>query len=220
VRSKAPGFHMANHARARFCARATNPGSMKNLSFDFSGGGNNDVLVLDVETQFLTEEIPGGWDAIDRLKVAVVVTWDSAHGARSWYEEDMPALLAEIDKYRWIVTFNGERFDFQVLSAYGPVKHLLPKSIDLLALLADRLGFRVKLDSVALATLGRSKTGSGTESVLWWRSGDPKQRQKVVDYCKTDVELTRDIYLFGKENGFVSIDDRKRGGLRRVEISW
>jgi DEAD/DEAH box helicase domain-containing protein len=200
-------------------SRAHKSGLMKNLSFDFSGG-QDDVLVLDVETQFLTEEVPGGWDAIDKLKVAVVVTWDAAHGIRTWYEEDMPSLLAEIDRYRWIVTFNGERFDFQVLSAYGPVKHLFSKSIDLLLRLAERLGFRVKLDSVALATLGRAKTGSGTDSVLWWRSGDPKQRQKVVDYCTTDVELTRDIYLFGKENGFVSIDDRKRGGLRRVEVNW
>jgi DEAD/DEAH box helicase domain-containing protein len=90
----------------------------------------------------------------------------------------------------------------------------------MLADLSKKLGFRVKLESLAKATLGRGKTGTGTESVDWWRSGDPALRQKVVDYCTKDVELTRDIYVFGKEKGYVLIDDLKRGGTRRIDVSW
>jgi DEAD/DEAH box helicase domain-containing protein len=97
------------------------------------------------------------------------------------------------------------------------VDALYRKSTDMLALLSKRLGFRVKLDSVAQATLGRGKTGSGTDSVKWWRDGD---RQKVVEYCKMDVEITRDIYLFVKQNGYLMIDDLKQSTRRRIEISW
>jgi DEAD/DEAH box helicase domain-containing protein len=56
--------------------------------------------------------------------------------------------------------------------------------------------------------------------VEWWRSGDPALRQKVADYCKMDVELTRDIYLFGKEKGFVRLRDLKTGETRQIPVSW
>ncbi len=178
-------------------------------------------MVLDVETQYLSEEVPGGWNAIDKLKVALVATWDEAAGMRVWYEADVSKLLEETYSFSPIVTFNGERFDFQVLSAYGDVSHLRgERSRDLMVYLRDRLGFRVKLDSLAASTLGRGKSGSGIQSVEWWRSGDPVLRQKVADYCRMDVELTRDIYLFGKKEGYVLIDDIRAGNKRRVPVSW
>ncbi len=192
---------------------------MKNLTFDFSGG-KGDVLVLDVETQYLSEEVPGGWGAVDKFKVALVVSWDETNGMRVWYEPDTQKLLSECETFRKIVTFNGENFDFKVLSAYGPVDSLYRKSIDMLVILSKALGFRPKLDSVARSTLGRGKTGSGTDSVQWWRSGDPALRQKVVDYCRMDVELTRDIYLFGRDKGYLLIEDQKQVNPRRVDISW
>jgi DEAD/DEAH box helicase domain-containing protein len=192
---------------------------MQNLAFDFSGG-QGDVLILDVETQFLSTEVAGGWNAVDKFRVAVVVTWDEAAGMRIWYENDVPRLLDETLKFKRIVTFNGEGFDFKVLSAYGPVDSLYRKSVDMLALLSRKLGFRVKLDSLALATLGRGKTGTGTECVEWWRSGDPALRQRVVEYCKMDVDLTRQIYHFGKQKGYVLIEDLRAGMPRRVEEPW
>ncbi|MBZ5497093.1 MAG: ribonuclease H-like domain-containing protein [Acidobacteriia bacterium] len=192
---------------------------MKNLTFDFSGTGAG-PLVLDVETQYLSDEVPGGWNSVDKFRIALVVTWDQQSGSRVWYEEDARQLLQEAEKFDPIVTFNGEGFDFRVLSAYGPVDVLYRKSKDMLALLSKKLGFRVKLDSLAQATLGHGKTGSGTECVTWWRSGDPVLRQKAIDYCRMDVELTRDIYLFGKERGYLLIDDARQNTRRRVEVSW
>jgi len=189
---------------------------MKNLEMDFSGGKNR-FLVLDVETQYLSDEIPGGWNAVEKFKVAVVVTWDEGNNVRLWFEEDVPKLLAELEMFDTIVTYNGENFDFRVLSAYGSVKSLYQKSMDMLSILNRKLGFRVSLQALGKATLGRGKSGSGKESVSWWRSGN---KQKVIEYCTKDVELTRDIYLFGKAKGYILIDDLKRGNLRRVEISW
>jgi len=194
-------------------------GGTRNLAFDFSGG-KGDILVLDVETQYLSDEVPGGWSAVDKFKVAVAVTWDAANQMRVWQEPDVPRLLAEAENFQKVVTFNGENFDFKVLSAYGPVDLLYRKSVDMLVVLSRKLGFRVKLASVATATLRRGKTGSGTESVQWWRSGDPALKERVVEYCKMDVQLTREIYQFGKEKGYVLIEDLRQGGTRRVDVSW
>ena len=192
---------------------------MKNLAFDFTGG-TGDILVLDVETQRMSDEVIGGWNAVDEFLVALVVTWDEAAGMRVWYENDVKSLLAEAEKFRKVVTFNGENFDFKVLSHYGSVQPLRVRSVDMLVELSKKLGFRVKLDSLARATLGKGKSGSGTDSVQWWRSGDPALQQKVVDYCKMDVELTKGIYLFGREKGYVLVEDLKQGGPRRVDVSW
>lgn len=192
---------------------------MQNLAFDFSGAKGG-VLVLDVETQYLSNEVSGGWNAVDKFRVAVVVSWDEKNGMRQWFEEDCPRLLEELRRFSPIVTFNGENFDFKVLSAYGTVDFLYAKSTDMLPILSRKLGFRVKLETVARATLGVGKTGSGTESVDWWRSGDPVQRQMVIDYCKKDVELTRDLYLFGKKHGYVLVEDFKSGTRRNVQVSW
>jgi DEAD/DEAH box helicase domain-containing protein len=192
---------------------------MKNLSFDFSAPSTG-PMVLDVETQYLSDEVPGGWSSVDKFRVALVVTWDQPNGIRVWYEEDVVRLLQEAEKFDPIVTFNGENFDFKVLSAYGPVAALYRKSLDMLARLSRQLGFRVKLQSLAQATLGKGKSGSGTECVEWWRSGDPALRQKAVEYCKMDVEITRDLYQFAKQNSYLLIDDIRQNTRRRVDISW
>jgi len=192
---------------------------MKNLAFDFSAAAGG-PLVLDVETQYLSDEIAGGWNAVHKFLVAVVVTWDERNGLRVWYEGDVPRLLQEAESFNPIVTFNGEGFDFKVLSAYGAVDALYRLSLDMLTHLSKRLGFRVKLESVAQATLGRGKSGTGTECVNWWRSGEAAQRQKVVEYCSQDVELTRDLFLFGRRNGYLWIDDLKQKARRRVDITW
>jgi hypothetical protein len=35
-----------------------------------------------------------------------------------------------------------------------------------------------------------------------------------------DVELTRDLYLFGRDKGHVLLDDLKTRRLRRVDVRW
>jgi DEAD/DEAH box helicase domain-containing protein len=192
---------------------------MKNLSFDFSVPSAGPI-VLDVETQYLSDEVPGGWGSVDKFRIAMVVTWDQPNGIRVWFEEDVPRLLHELENFDPVVTFNGEGFDFKVLSAYGPVDSLYKKSMDMLAKLSRQLGFRIKLETLAQATLGRGKSGSGTDCVGWWRSGDPVLRQKAVDYCKMDVELTRDIYQFAKQNAYLLIDDVRQSMRRRVDVVW
>ena len=54
-----------------------------------------------------------------------------------------------------------------------------------------RIGFRVKLDSVAQATLGIGKSGDGLQAVEFWRKGEI---DKLREYCLQDVRVTRDVY--------------------------
>ena len=175
-------------------------------------------IYLDVETQRLADEVQGGWDNIRAFGLSVAVTWDAAHDFREWYEDDAVRLIGELSAFERIVTFNGDRFDLEVLSAYGDVAALRQKSVDILRDLKRRLGFRVSLQAVAQSTLGRQKTGSGVDAVAWWRSGDPVLRRRVADYCRMDVEILRELVAYGRREGFVKVPSR--GKELTVFVAW
>ena len=59
------------------------------------------------------------------------------------------------------------------------------------------LGYRVKLESVAQATLGTGKSGTGLEAISMWRKNEI---EKLKKYCLQDVEVTKNIYEYGIKN--------------------
>lgn len=180
-----------------------------------------DEIYLDTESQRGPEEVSGGWENIPAFGLAVAVTWDAAFGFREWFEPDALRLLEELARFPRLVTFNGNRFDLPLLSAYGATQALLPRSFDVLADLRRRLGFRVSLEDLARATLGRGKGGSGEQAIRWWRSGDPALRRRVVEYCRQDVEILRACVEYGRRHGFVFIPGPDAAASRqRVYVAW
>jgi DEAD/DEAH box helicase domain-containing protein len=78
-------------------------------------------------------------------------------------------------------------------------------TVDVLVEIEKRLGFRIKLDDVAQATLGVGKSGHGLMAVEYWRNGE---LDKLAEYCLQDVRVTRDVYEYALQNGFVSFNNR------------
>ncbi|HET6142127.1 MAG TPA: ribonuclease H-like domain-containing protein [Candidatus Acidoferrales bacterium] len=163
-------------------------------------------IYFDIETLRLSHEVEGGWASIANFGLAVAVTWDTEKGFRRWFETDAVALINELAQFDRIVSFNGDRFDFEVLSAYLPVKHLSIRSFDLLVDLHRRLGHRVKLDDVARETLGNQKTGNGLDVVQWWRDG---RKEEVCKYCENDVQLLVDLVVFARKNKYVVVKSKQ-----------
>jgi DEAD/DEAH box helicase domain-containing protein len=159
-------------------------------------------IFFDIETLRLSHEVDGGWSNIARFGLAVAVTWNAENQFRRWFEPDVKALVAELSQFQRIISFNGDRFDFEVLRGYHPVDDLLGKSFDLLADLQRRLGFRIKLDDLARETLGYQKTGNGLEIVHWWREG---RKDEVCSYCENDVKLLVDLMEFARKNKYVVV---------------
>jgi DEAD/DEAH box helicase domain-containing protein len=108
-------------------------------------------------------------------------------------------------------------FDYPVLQPYAPdVRFASIPTLDLLFDLQKILGFRVSLDSIASASLGASKTADGVQSVQWFRAG---QLEKVAEYCKADVEITRQVFEFGRDNGHIFYKSRL-GSKLKVAVNW
>ena len=175
------------------------------------------IVFFDLETQKLFEDV-GGRNNIALMRLACGVTYSTERSDFAVYwESDAPALIAELKSADRIIGFNLKGFDYQVLKPYAPNERLayLP-TLDLMDSLYRVLGFRLSLDSVASATLGIHKTADGVQSVAWFRQG---LLDKVAEYCKSDVDITRQVYEFGRDNGFVFYLSRL-GSKQRVQINW
>ncbi len=174
------------------------------------------TVFFDLETKYLADEV-GGWGNVHKMELAVAVTYSSAEPAFRHFSEDQAAeLVAELQRADLVVGFNVRRFDYQVLQPYTDVPLQKLPTVDMLQNIHRTLGFRVSLDAVAAATLGATKSADGIQAVRWFRQGEI---DKVIAYCQRDVEVTRDVYEFGKRHGFVRYQDRYYG-VRKVPVRW
>ena len=172
--------------------------------------------VLDIETQRSAQEV-GGWHKAHLMGVSCAVLWDSSTKAFVVFkEEQLSSLFNLMEKMDLVVGFNVKRFDYRVLSAYRDLDGLKPPTLDILEVVANRLGYRLSLDSLAASTLRKKKSANGLLALRWWKEG---KLRKIIDYCKKDVAITRDLFVFGKENGYLLFRN-KEGSLVRLPVKW
>ena len=172
--------------------------------------------VLDIETQRSAAEV-GGWHRADRMKVSCAVLYDSKSDRYLEFQEhEVRDMIRHLRKLPLVVGFNIKRFDYKVLMPYmdGAAGRL--PTLDILEEIHRRLGFRLSLDHLAKETLGRGKTADGLQALKWWREG---RLQKILDYCRMDVEITRDLYLYGVKHRCLLFRS-KEGERLRIPVEW
>ena len=182
-----------------------------------SGTQPTDFVVLDVETRRSAAEV-GGWHRADRMGVSVAVLYDSRTGDFSaWRQEDIPELARVLASASLVVGFNLLRFDYAVLEPHAPgcSFRALP-TLDMLVAVQEQLSYRLSLDNLARATLGGTKSADGLQALQWWKEG---RLAEIEEYCRQDVALTRDLYLFGREHGHLLFTN-KAGKEVRVRVNW
>ena len=174
-------------------------------------------VFFDLESQHLFQEV-GGRAHIDRLRLSCGVTYSSVRADFTVYwEKDVRALLAELQAADQVIGFNLIGFDYKVLQPYGPAFNFGSlRTLDMLQEIYRTLGFRLSLDAIAEATLGAAKLADGVQAVEWFRAG---QLEDLAAYCKQDVAITRQIYEFGRDNGYVHYSS-KLGSKLKLTVNW
>lgn len=184
----------------------------------------NEVVILprgravyfDLETQRSAEEV-GGWEYPYLMRMAVGVVYDEGTGEYATYGEgEVDRLLDHLGAADLVVGFNIRRFDYGVLKGYaggGRVDEFT--TFDILEDLHRRLGFRVSLAHLVRATLGEEKGADGLQSLTWWKEGRVDQ---VIEYCRQDVALTRALFRFGLDHGYLLME--REGVLMRLPAGW
>jgi len=172
--------------------------------------------VLDLETRRSAQEV-GGWHRAQDMGVSCVVVYDSQTDIfKEYLQEDVPALVKDLAAYDLVVGFNIIRFDYQVLSGLSHFDFSTLPTLDLLKKVHDKLGYRLSLDRLAKETLGAQKSADGLLALKWWKDGKIRQ---IIDYCIQDVRVTRDLYLFGRDNDHLLFRN-KAGHQVRLPVKW
>jgi DEAD/DEAH box helicase domain-containing protein len=172
--------------------------------------------VFDLETRRSAAQV-GGWHRADRMGMSCAVVYDSHKDVFIEYTGDqISRLIADLKKMELIVGFNIKRFDYRVLKGYSDFDFTTLNTLDILEDIHHHLGFRLSLAHVAQETLGATKTADGLQALRWWQQG---RIRDLIDYCKMDVKLTRDLFLFGRKNGYLIFRNRKRKRVR-IPVNW
>jgi DEAD/DEAH box helicase domain-containing protein len=168
-------------------------------------------ITFDIETKNFFHDV--GSNDPTALDISVVCIHDSLDDSyKSFLEKDFPLLWPILEKADALVTWNGDHFDIPLLNKYytGDLSKL--RSIDLMKEVRNVIGRRLKLDTVAEATLGRKKIANGYEAVDWWNKGEI---DKLIKYCIEDVKITKEIYEYAVKNGMLKYKDLGVGGTVR-----
>jgi DEAD/DEAH box helicase domain-containing protein len=177
---------------------------------------NQNYCVLDVETQRSAEEV-GGWQMAHRMGISCAVLYDSKSDSfYEFFECQVAQLIDRLKTFDLVIGFNIKRFDYLVLSDYTDFNLNKLPTLDLLESIHQFLGYRISLDRLAEINLGVRKSSNGLQALQWWKEG---KIDSIVEYCKKDVEITKNIYKLGAIQGYLLFKN-KAGHLVRMPVKW
>ena len=172
--------------------------------------------VFDVETKRSAAEV-GGWHRADRMGISVAILYDSASDSfKTYLEKDIPDLIKDLQSFELVVGFNNKQFDNRVLSAYTVFNLESLPTLDIMDVIKDRLGYRLSLDRLAEHTLGVKKSANGLQALQWYKEG---KIDEIISYCRQDVKITRDLFLFGLKNSYLLFQN-KAGSVVRLPVDF
>ncbi|MBP9816856.1 MAG: ribonuclease H-like domain-containing protein [Candidatus Pacebacteria bacterium] len=173
------------------------------------------AITFDIETK-AASMVRGKFDT-SAMEVTVVGIHDSETNEYSaFFVEEFTKLWPILERADMLIGFNSDSFDIPILNRYYPGDLTKIKSLDLLTEVYNVLGRRVRLDTLAQATLGRGKTGDGLKAVDWWEQGLFDQ---VKEYCLEDVKLTRELYDYARTNGNLKYKDLREVREMKIDAS-
>ena len=174
------------------------------------------ILYFDLETQKSAEDV-GGWGNIHDMKLAVGVVWDSCEQEYFSYQENTALQLVEkLQTADLVVGFNVKKFDYGVLQPYAGFDLDEITTFDMLIDINKKLGHRLSLNHLAENTLNAKKSADGLVSLQWYKEGEI---DKIIKYCRQDVEITRDLFLYGESHGYVKYCTRS-GKVKDLTVDW
>jgi DEAD/DEAH box helicase domain-containing protein len=160
-------------------------------------------VTFDIETSNIIPALDR--NNLNRLDISIVGVHDSeTNEYTSYTQEEFPKMWPIFEHADVLIGYNSDAFDIPILNKYYPGDLSQIKSIDLMVEVQKVLGRRLRLQSLAEATLGRGKGGDGLKAIEWWAQG---LVDKVREYCIEDVRITRELFDFALKKGVLKYKD-------------
>ncbi len=174
------------------------------------------LVVFDLETQLSAAEV-GGWNKTYLMRMSVGIVWDSRlDDFVIYHEKDVDRLIEHLQRADLIVGFNIVGFDYSVLRGYTNFDFRELNTLDIIKDVHAYLRYRVSLDALATATLNSPKSADGLQALQWFKEG---RMDLIEKYCRQDVQVTHDLFLYGIEHNHL-LFDRKEEGRMRIQVNW
>ena len=201
------------------------------------------VMALDIETANFSHEV-GGWGNTHMFEPTVVATWDGEEAHVFSKADDVivadahihplhPRGLGEhlkkhVDEGGIIVGHNIRGFDLPVLRDALDMHYagvLLSKAlkgqdtvVDTSWSVRSATGKSHPLDSLCKHTLGKGKEiMHSADAPVAWKEG---RHAEVIKYCIADCKLNHDLFLHGRNEGFVKGRNEETGLIEEYHVGW
>jgi DEAD/DEAH box helicase domain-containing protein len=173
-------------------------------------------LYLALSTQKSAEEV-GGWQHKHLLGLGVAVTYDTQEERYQAYTaETVAALLTSLRAADLVIGFNTHDFDYQVLQPYTDAPLAALPTLAVLDTVQQALGFRLSLRHLVKETLDIERPDDSRETLQWYQTGD---RERIIQQCRRDLELLRELVRYGAETGTLCYRDRA-GARTAIPVHW
>lgn len=173
------------------------------------------AITFDIES--ISDSVVRGHIDVNEQELIVIAIHDSLTDEyTSFSKEELPRLWPILEHADFLIGFNSDSFDIPLLNRYYPGDLAHIPSLDLLSEVQKALGRRIRLQSLAEATLGRGKSGDGLKAGEWWKAG---KKDLVHKYCVEDVRLTRELYDYAMKNGKLKYKDLREDRDIKIDTS-
>jgi len=169
-------------------------------------------VVFDLETKYTFRD----FDDHKKLGVTVVSAYDYGQNqSKVFLEKEINSLFPLLENASYLIGFNIKSFDLPVLSAYYPgnINHF--SVFDILDDIKEKIGFRLSLNDVINATLGKKKSGHGLQAIELYNEGKIKE---LSQYCLDDTMLTKELLEYGAKTG--EIYYLTPTGKATIKVNW
>lgn len=159
-------------------------------------------ITFDLETYS-----PSGVERIDtnEFKVSVLgayISWENKYLA--FLEKDMPVFIDLLKECDLVIGYNHCWFDLPVLQKYANFNLKSLPTYDIMLEVEKKIGFKVKLDDLCKATLGKQKTDHYETFKNYYKD---KNWFPLIDYCMHDVLLTQQLFEMAVEGKPLKYED-------------
>ncbi len=171
-------------------------------------------VVLDIETQNSFADVENDYK---KFKISVVgVYFYETNTFEVFEEQELSRLWARLERCDRVIGYNSRSFDLPIMNNYYAGDLLKLPQLDILEEIQKALGFRLKLDDVAAASVGHRKTGHGLQAIEWWKQGEV---DKIKKYCLEDVRITKEVYEYGLKYNALAFEDRS-GERKAIPVDF
>jgi DEAD/DEAH box helicase domain-containing protein len=151
------------------------------------------------------------------MKISCAVLYDAKEDRFiDFLENQIPQFIDHLQKLDLVIGFNIKRFDYRVLKGYSDYNFSKLNNLDILEEVEKYLGFRLSLAHLSSVTLGTSKTADGLQALRWWQQG---RILEIIEYCRQDVKITRDLYRYGLRHRHLLFTNRADKTVR-IPVEW